>query len=97
MRESDVFWALAGLRPQHSLAILSETVYRVMSNSINAPGHAFQPATLGQTDQDGILYAGGASLFRREQAIMLFGECKQFVHASTRHSLIFANIINLSI
>jgi hypothetical protein len=56
-----------------------------MSNPIDPPGHALQSATLGQTNQDGILYADGARLLRREKTIMLFGECKQFVHAGPRH------------
>jgi hypothetical protein len=58
-----------------------------MSNPIDPPCHALQSATLGQTNQDGILYAGGARLLRREQTIMLFGECKQFVYAGARHLL----------
>jgi hypothetical protein len=59
-----------------------------MSNPIDAPSHTFQSATLRQANQDRILYAGGARLFRREQTVMLFGECKQFVHAGAWHSLI---------
>jgi len=85
VREGDVLWPLAGLGPEHGLAVLSETVRRVMSNPIDTSGHALQSTTLGQTNQDGILYAGGSRLFRREQTIVFFGECKQFVHAGTRH------------
>jgi hypothetical protein len=33
-----------------------------MSNPIDAPGHTFQLATLRKTNQDRILYAGGARL-----------------------------------
>jgi hypothetical protein len=61
-----------------------------MSNPIDAPSHTFQSATLRQANQDRILYAGGARLFRREQAVMLFGDCKQFVHAGARHFIDFA-------
>src|SRR5271156_5728067 len=46
VRKGDVFWSLTGLRPQHGLAVLSETVCRVMCNPIDAPGHPFQSATL---------------------------------------------------
>jgi hypothetical protein len=67
VREGDLLWPLAGLRPQHGLAVLSETVCRVMSNPIDTPGHTFQSSTLRQANQDRILYAGGARLFRREQ------------------------------
>jgi hypothetical protein len=64
-----------------------------MSNPIDAPSHTFQSATLRQANQDRILYAGGARLFRREQAIMLLGECKQFVHAGARHLLILLRCV----
>jgi hypothetical protein len=66
-----------------------------MSNPVDAPCHTFQSATLRQTNQDRILYTGGARLFRREQSIMLFGECKQFVHAGARHSLILLQMRSL--
>ena len=45
-RKGDVFWPLAGLRPQHGIAVLCETVHRVVCNPIDTPGHAHQPATL---------------------------------------------------
>jgi hypothetical protein len=63
-----------------------------MGDSVNTSCSTFQPAALRQSDEHGIEDASVASLFRGQQAVILFGDCEQFIHAGTRHitSMIFA-------
>ncbi len=69
-----MLWPLAGLRPKHGFRGTERAGVPHTKRSIDAPGNTFQLATLPKTNQDRILYAGGARLFRDEQAIMLLGE-----------------------
>ena len=75
MRNCNALGSLTCLRPQDRLAVLSQPVCRIVSNSIDTSGHALQPATLRQPNQHGILDSQRAHFFGRQQAVMLFGKC----------------------
>ena len=84
-------------RPQDSLSVLRESPWREIGDTIDAPGRSLDPPSLYKSCQDGVCDASQSSLFGRYQAVVLLGNCCEFVKARAGHSLILSRASRLAL